>query len=254
MRLYTLYVDDSRALRPKRPSENLVWGGFIVEKSTEESLLQNFFKLKAQFKLSPYDSVKFSPPKDPRYKPQRDIEDGNSFRSKMVRLIADSDVTLMGAYYAKERSKDLDFTKMGFQLINDLSTRLQFFLQEKSSGQNKARGCIVLAYPGPKEPRGFSEKYYKIRSNRASLQEKMVELKLLDYSLCFSFEADNPLMQIADYVVGSIACAIKEKDDTYFKVMRPRFRHKKGNIKGYGLIAYPHYTTEIDRLCEISKD
>lgn len=146
---------------------------------------------------------------------------------------------------------------MASQLINDLSVRFEFFMSErKSSG--KHRGSMILAYPGKEEASPFSETYYNIRKETATLHSKSwsspskrpVELSLLEPSIYFSFELHNPLIQIADYVAGSVAFAIKGKSDIYFNMLKPRFRNIRGNIKGIGLISYPHYTTEIDRLCK----
>jgi len=158
-------------------------------------------------------------------------------------------------YY--DGTKNLNFTKMASQLINDLSVRFEFFMSSKRSS-GSCRGSMVLAYPGKEEVLPFSETYYNIRKETATLYsknwsspiKKPVTLSLLEPSIYFSFETHNPLIQMADYVAGSVASAIKGKSDIYFNMLKPRFRNIRGNIKGIGLIAYPHYTTEIDLLCK----
>lgn len=77
-----------------------------------------------------------------------------------------------------------------------------------------------------------------------------IKLSHLEHSVYFSFESHNPLIQIADYVASSVAFALKGKNDKYFSILKPRFRMINQNIKGVGIISYPHYTTEIDRLCK----
>ena len=233
----------------------MVWGGLIIEKSSEDTLIEELFKLKKHFKLNPFDPIKFNPGKGTRYISQKNIEDQNKFREKVVSLIASSKVTLISAYY--DGTQSLNFTKMAYQLIDDLSVRFNFFISERQSS-DKNRGSIILAYPGTEEALPFSTKYYDIRRETATLHsknwtspsKKPVVLSLLEPSIYFSFEFHNPLMQMADYVAGSVASAIKGKNDIYFNMLRLRFRNREGNIKGFGLISYPHYTREIDRLCK----
>ena len=255
MSLYTLYLDDSKWGGNSNELKYMVWGGLIIEESVEDTLIEQLYKLKKSFKLNPFDPIKFNPPKNKKYLPQKNIKDQNEFRKKVVSLISSSKVTLISAYY--DGTKELNFTDMASQLINDLSVRFEFFMSKKqSSGKN--RGSIIVAYPGKEEAFPFSETYYNIRKDTAtlhsknwnSLSEKPVKLSLLEPSIYFSFESHNPLIQLADYVAGSVASAIKGKDDIYFNSLKPYFRNIKGNIKGFGLISYPHYTTEIDLLCQ----
>ena len=255
MSLYTLYLDDSKwGGNPNEP-KYMVWGGLIIEESTEDTLIKELFKLKKNFKLNPFDPIKFNPGNHKRYISQKNIKDQNEFRKKIVSLISSSEVTLISAYY--DGTKSLSFTKMASQLINDLSVRFEFFMSKKQSSK-KHRGSIILAYPGKGEAFPFSEKYYNIRKETAILYSKnwnspgrtSVVLSLLEPSIYFSFESHNPLIQMADYVAGSVSSAIKGKSDTYFNILKPRFRNIRGSIKGAGLISYPHYTTKIDRLCK----
>lgn len=233
----------------------MVWGGFIIEESAEDTLIEELFELKRSFSLDSFDPIKFNPPKKEEYKPQKNIKDQNEFREKVISLISSAEITIISAYY--NETKNLSVTKMASQLINDLSVRFEFFMKERKL-DNKHRGSMILAYPGKRETFPFSEKYYEIRKKNAVLHsknwsspsEKPVKLSLLEPSIYFSFESHNPLIQIADYVAGSVASAIKGKDDKYFNMLKPRFRNKEGNIKGIGLVSYPHYTTEIDHLCK----
>ena len=233
----------------------MVWGGLIVEESVEDTLIEKLYDLKKVFQLNPFDPIKFNPPNNKKYFPQKNIKNQNEFRKKTVSLISSSKVTLISAYY--DGTKKLTFTKMASQLINDLSVRFEFFMSKKSSDKNKNRGSIIVAYPGKEEALPFSESYYNIRKNKATLHsknwdspgEKSVVLSRLEPSIYFSFESHNPLIQLADYVAGSVASAIKGKNNMYFNSLKPRFRNINGNIKGIGLTSYPHYTTEIDLLC-----
>ena len=255
MSLYTLYLDDSKWGGNLNEPKYMVWGGLIIEESVEDTLIEKLSKLKETFKLNPFDPIKFNPGNDKRYIPQKDIKNQNEFRKKVVSLISSSEVTLISAYY--DGTKSLSFTKMASQLINDLSVRFEFFMSKKQSSI-KHRGSIILAYPGKKEALPFSETYYNIRKETATLHsknwsspsKKPVVLSLLEPSIYFSFESHNPLIQIADYVAGSVASDVKGKNNIYFNMLKPCFRNIRGNIKGIGLIAYPHYTTEIDLLCK----
>ena len=256
MSLYTLYLDDSKWGGNPDEQKYMIWGGLIIEESAEDVLIKELFKLKEKFKLTHFDPIKFNPPGNiRRYIPQKRIADQNKFRKKVVSLISSSEVTLITAYY--DGTKNLSFTKMAFQLINDLSVRFEFFMSSRQS-PNKNRGSMILAYPGKEEALPFSETYYNIRKKTATLHsrnwnspsEKSVVLSSLEPSIYFSFEFHNPLIQIADYVAGSVASALKGKSDSYFNMLKPRFRNIGGNIKGIGLVSYPHYTTAIDRLCK----
>ena len=255
MSLYTLYLDDSKWGGSDNKPKYMVWGGFIIEESVEDKLINKIFKLKKLHKLNPYDPIKFNPPNKPEYSAQRNIKQQNDFRKKVVSLIATSKVTLLAAYY--DRTKKLDFTGMASQLINDLSVRFEFFIKSKKT-PHKNRGSIILSYPGEKEALPFSKKYYDIRKNEATLHSKNwhspdavpIKLSHLEHSVYFSFESHNPLIQIADYVAGSVAFALKGKNSEYFYILKPCFRAMNKNIKGTGIISYPHYTTEIDRLCK----
>ena len=255
MSLYTFYLDDSKRDDSDKP-KYVVWGGLIIEESVEDVLIDKVFQLKNKYGLHSFDPIKFNPPNKPQYKRQKAIKNQNDFRKQVVSLIASSKVTLIAAYC--HEVKKMKSQEMNFQLVNDLSVRFQFFMQ-KQGLSGKYRGSMVLAYPGEKEALPFSEKYYNIRRGKAVLHSKnlaspgqsSVKLSHLEPSIYFSFERHNPLIQLADYVAGSVAFAIKRNKDIYFSILRPRFRNLKGNIKGIGLIAYPHYTKEIDRLCKI---
>ena len=235
----------------------MIWGGLIIEESVEDTLIEELFKLKKEFNLHPFDPIKFNPPNKKAYKPQRNIKNQKEFHKRVLSLISSSKVTLMAAYY--DGTKELNFTGMTSQLLNDLSVRFKFFISEKKSA-GKHRGSMVLAYPGKDEAFPFSEKYYNIRRKTATLHsknwgspsKKPIVLSLLEPSIYFSFEPHNPLIQIADYVTGSVAFALKGKGDEYFSVLKHRFRSgNNNNIKGFGLISYPQYITKIDRLCEM---
>ena len=255
MSLYTFYLDDSKGDSPDKP-RHLVWAGLIIKKTDEIKLAKNFFELKKRNGLNPFDPVKFNPPNDKLYKEQRNIKKQNNFRKDVVSLISSSKVTLIAAYY--DTIEKVSFRGMASQHINDLSTRFQFFMQSMSENHN---GSMVLAYPGDKEALPFSEKYYNIRRTGATLYSKnynspnqsSVKLDHLELSIYFSFERHNPFIQLADYVAGSVAFALRKegKGDEYFSILKPQFRNFNGNIKGVGLIAYPHYSREIDRLCRI---
>ncbi len=222
----------------------MVWGGLIIEESIEDILIKELCNLKKRFKLNPFDPIKFNPGNNKRYVSQKNINNQNEFRKKVISLISSSEVTLISAYY--DGTKNLSFTKMASQLINDLSVRFEFFMSKKQLS-GKHRGSIVLAYPGKEETFSFSETYYNIRKETATLHsknwssqsKKAVALSLLELSIYFSFESHNPLIQIADYIAGSVASAIKGKNNTYFNILKPRFRNIKGNIKGIGLTSYP---------------
>ncbi len=260
MSLYTLYLDDSKwGGNPPNEPKYMVLGGILIEESVEDTLIEKLFKLKKNFKLHPFDPIKFNPRNDRRYISQKNIKDQNKFREKIVSFISSAKITLISAYY--DGTKNLSFTEMAFQLINDLSVRFEFFMENclsKRQSSDKYRGSMILAYPGKDEAFPFSETYYNIRrktavlhsKNWSSPSKKPVALILLEPSIYFSFESHNPLIQMADYVAGSVASAVKGKNDIYFNMLKPRFRNIRGNIKGIGLISYPHYTTKIDRLCE----
>ena len=254
MNLYTFYLDDSKGDTPNKP-RYLVWGGLIIEKSAENKLIEKIFTLKERNGLNPFDPIKFNPPNDELYKKQRTIKKQNNFRKDVVSFIASSKVTLIAAYY--DTIEKVSFRGMASQHINDLSIRFQFFMQNML--KEKYRGSMILAYPGEKEALPFSEKYYNIRRKGATLYSKnynypnqsSVKLDHLQTSIYFSFERHNPFIQLADYVAGSVAFALRKKGDEYFSILKPQFRNFNGNIKGVGLIAYPHYSREIDRLCKI---
>ena len=256
--LYTFYLDDSKGDSPNKP-RYLVWGGLITEKSAENKLIEKIFELKKRNGLNPFDPIKFNPPNDELYKKQRRIEKQNNFRKQVVSLIASSKVTLIAAYY--DTIEKVSFKGMAVQHINDLSIRFQFFIQKKNALREKYRGSMILAYPGGKEALPFSKKYYDIRGKGAtlysknwhSLNQSSIKLDHLEASVYFSFERHNPLIQLADYIAGSVAFALRKKGkgDEYFSILKPHFRNINGKIKGIGLVAYPHYSREIDRLCRI---
>ena len=216
MSLYTFYLDDSKGDSPNE-SRYLVWGGFIVDESAEDALIEKIFKLKERHGLHPFDPIKFNPPNDELYSKQRKIKKQNDFRKQAVSLIASSKVTLIVAYY--DTTEKISFRGMASQHINDLSIRFQFFMQKKNVLKKKYRGSMILAYPGGKETLPFSEKYYNIRRNGATLHSKnwhspnqsFVKLDHLETSIYFSFERHNPLVQMADYVTGSVAFALRKK-------------------------------------------
>ena len=228
----------------------MVWAGLIIKESDETHLLNKIFELKEKHQLNPYDPIKFNPPKESAQRQK--IQQQNIFREEVLSLLSSAKVTLIAAYY--DGTKNLGFTDMAFQLINDLSIRFEFFISSKNT-TNKHHGSIILSYPGTREALPFSNAYYEIQKNKAVLYSKNwhssdhvpIQLKHLEPSIYFSFEIHNPLIQMADYVAGSVASALKNKSDEFFSIIKPRFRSINQNIKGIGLISYPHYTKEIDR-------
>ena len=71
MSLYTLYLDDSKwGGNPNEP-KYMVWGGLIIEESAENTLIKKLFTLKKNFKLNPFDPIKFNPGNNKRYISQK---------------------------------------------------------------------------------------------------------------------------------------------------------------------------------------
>ncbi len=254
MSLYTFYVDDSYFNTTHKKEKHMVLGGLIVEDSIENILIKAFYRLKEAFNLKKYDPIKFSPENKSEYRPQRTISDQNQFKEKILQLVNSHSIAIISAYY--HNTSNISTSEMTYQLMNDLLIRFQFYIKQKNTDHN-SRGCIVLAFPGTKQTSVFSKKYHELKNHTATLHSKNwhsppkipIELDLLEQSIYFSYEIHNPLIQLADFISGSISFALKNNDDKFFKIIKNKFRNYRGNIKGYGLISYPHYTRVIDRLC-----
>lgn len=255
MSLYTFYIDDSLFNTKNKKENHMVLGGLIAEESVEDTLTQNFFRLKEKFNLKKYDPVKFSPDNKTEYKPQKKISNQNNFKQEVFQLINSHDIAIISAYY--HNTSNINDRKMTYQLMNDLLIRFQFYIQEKNT-DHKSRGCVVLAFPGTKQTITVSKEYHELKHHNAALYsqnwhsplQKPINLNLLEQSIYFSYESHNPLIQLADFISGSISFALKKKNaDKFFKIIKNKFRNNKGKIKGWGLISYPHYTSAIDHLC-----
>ena len=254
MSLYTFYIDDSYFNIKYSQEKHMVLGGLIIENSVEDGLIKELYELKQEFNLRNYDPIKFSPENKSEYTPQRAISNQNQFKERVLHLISSHGIDIISAYY--HNTSKMDISKMTYQLMNDLLIRFQFYIKQKNSDYND-RGCIVLAFPGTKQTSIFSKKYHALKHHTAILHSKNycspstrpIELSLLEESIYFSYEIHNPLIQLADFISGSMSFALKNNDDKFFKIIKNKFRNNKGNIKGYGLISYPHYTPIIDRLC-----
>ena len=254
MSLYTFYIDDSYFNTRNKKEKHMVLGGLIVEDSVEDTLIKELYKLKKDFNLKTYHPIKFSPDNKPEYKPQRAISNQNQFKEKVLQLINSHNIAIISAYY--HNTSNTSTSKMTYQLINDLLIRFQFYIKQKNTDHNN-RGCIVFAFPGTKQTSIFSKKYHELKNHNATFYSKNwlsppkrpIELSLLEQSIYFSYEIHNPLIQLADFISGSISFALKNNDDKFFRIIKNKFRNNKGNIKGYGLISYPHYTPVIDHLC-----
>ena len=255
MSLYSLYLDDCKwDLEYKR---YIFWGGYIIHESSEDNLIKEFKNLKRNWKLSEFDPIKWTPDKKNHdYKPQRGLKSQNGFREDVLSFIASSDITLIGAF--AEISKKNDTTPIIRQLLNDLSLRLQFFIQDMDRlNRTNSTGCLILGYPSTKEAKIFSDQYFSLHKSSAILESKNwhrdrpeipIVLDKLECGLYFCFEPHSPQMQIADFIASSCLWSYKKKNNQYFNVIRPRFRQRKGNIKGAGLMNYPGNSKLVDDL------
>jgi hypothetical protein len=259
MSLISLYLDDSDGNRGTQ--KFCVWGGLITTEAHSIVLSDRLTALKAKWGLSKHDPVKWSPKegKDD-YKGQRSLSDQNGFKSAVLDLIGTSDITLIAAVFLDDQG--LSKSDMQIQLINDLSVRFQFDLQDKRRKESIGyRGALVLAYPGTSNQLISKTLYelhkgganFKSRNYLASASATKVKLDCLESAVYFSYEAHNPLLQLSDFVSSSVAWTLKRQDFQFFEKIRPRFRNVNENIKGAGLLVYPNHSTFVDELCRQPK-
>lgn len=117
------------------------------------------------------------------------------------------------------------------QLMIDLTTRFQFDLQDEIRAHGVVvRGALVIAYQGTLNLELSKAMYelhksgaeFKSRSWGASQQSALVKLDCIEPDVYFSYEAHNPLIQLADIVSSSVAWTLKNKELQFLKPRKVR--------------------------------
>lgn len=256
MSLISLYLDDSDGSTVT--SRFSLWGGFMIEEQAAITLQDKLTHLKQSHGLDNCDPIKWTPErKKTEYDAQRRIKNQTQFKFDVLEVIANSDVSLMSAVF--EAGSEEEKREMHKQLMNDLSVRLQFAIQDRiKETKNKYRGAFVLANTGTSNLE-MSKEMLRLHREGASFKSqnwvaersrRTIILDKLEPAIYFSYEAHNPLLQLADFVASCLAWTIKNQEFHYFKRIKSKFRSKNDKVKGAGILCYPHESRIIEPLLQ----
>lgn len=260
--MYFLFLDNSYIENPTQDIACL--GGLIIEATEYKRLRSEFFALKQRYGLNPSDPVKWSPPNNQRFAPQRAIANQNTFKSEVLRLLGKSDLQILCAFINRDlqayRRALQAHTITGqhfqrrvreyeLQALEYLAQRFQMHMQDINRGrQNPEEGLILIeGIDGPRSS-ALVERYKTAWHDGSGIEK--IRFEMLFDTLTYSHDFGSAAVQLADFVISSMCHAARTSDWRFIREYKPRVRRRYGRVKGYGLVIYPSNSIMIDALVQ----
>lgn len=253
-----IFLDNSEVSNAKISVNGL--GGIIVDVDDYRELSDKFRALKVKFGLQMSTPVKWSPDSnDARYTKFRSLENINDFRRDALKLIASSDVKIICCFINNDlhelrqlkHIKKISKTKYKEFIEHYNRQALEYIAQrsQKELASKKEYGQIIVEFNGDTALNSSLGQFYrKIRTEGSGKPFFQLDLKNLSDGLLFSHDFCFDGLEMADFVISSLATSLKTKRYHYVDLIAPKVRSSGGQTKGYGIVVYPSVSVVADNL------
>ncbi len=255
----TYYADDTyaKATKEDAPRKIHLFGGIVVHRDTETSLIQAIRDIKSKY-THPNMPIKWNfkdklvNKKYEEYKRQDEykimLTNSREWRLSLFKEIQNFEYTILASCIESHSENPKTIQK----IKNDLNTYcfenvlMRLGLDAKENGGNWQ---CVLDWPPDNDSKPFDTGYYQLfHFGKASSPNPAIcgPLEKLGFSHSLHFTRTNhsPLMQLADLTIGAIRdhieCKIQGRESCVgteaVEIFYDHIRNKNGKIPNYGII------------------
>lgn len=272
--MYTFYADDTYAKADKEDQSNRLdlFGGFLISKSDEPSLLEIIkaekvkythpnLPIKWNFKDTPIREKYEEFNRKEEYKIM--LAKSNDWRREIIKKSLHLDYKIICGIiepYSTDpkviKKSKSDFLKYS---LENILMRIGLDVKDKNR-----ETFIVLDWPPDGNPQPFVQGFYRLfHTGFSSAGSQLICGKLSDcqfyHSLLFAKCNHSPMLQFSDLIIGSIKdfveCRLSGRQNLFAAEMFEMYKHKirssKGSIMNYGLITSSGNSSFKQKLKEL---